>query len=74
MPRVHADDVIVKARQPALICAQQLRLQRRLPIARNVEIQFAVGRGDRLAARAVAVIASVALLGLAFQVIRQLRR
>ncbi|KVN92973.1 hypothetical protein WJ70_14060 [Burkholderia ubonensis] len=72
--RIHADHVVVEAGQPALILADQLRLERRLPIARNIQLQFAVGRDDRLAARAVAVIAGLALLRLALQVMGQLRR
>jgi hypothetical protein len=36
--RVHADDVIVKARQPPLIFADQLWLERGLPITRNIKL------------------------------------
>lgn len=60
--------------QPALILADQLRLECRLPIARNIELQFPVGRQDRLGAGAVAVVAGLALLGLGFQMVAQLGR
>ena len=60
--------------QPALIFANQLRFERRLPIARDVQVQLAIGRNDRLGAGAVAVVAALALLGFGFQVMRQFGR
>ena len=72
--RVHADDVVIEAGQPALILADQLRLEARLAIARNVQLQFAVGRQNRLGARAVVVIARLALPALALQMVAQLGR
>ncbi|AIC87912.1 hypothetical protein BTRA_636 [Burkholderia thailandensis USAMRU Malaysia  len=72
--RIHADHVVVEAWQPALVLANQLRLKRRLSIAQNIQLQFAVGRQDRLGAGAVAVVTGPALLGLGCQMVAQLGR
>jgi hypothetical protein len=71
MPRVHADDAVVEARQPALVLGHQLRLKRGLPVAWNIQVKFAIGRDDRLRATAVAVIACLALLGFGIEVVGQ---
>ncbi len=41
--RIHADDVIIEAGQPALILAGQLPFERCLLVMRNIQLQFAVG-------------------------------
>lgn len=63
--------MVVEAGQTALVLGDQLRLEGGLPVARNIQFQLAVGRDDRLGTAAVAVIAALALLGLAGQMVRQ---
>jgi NAD(P)-dependent dehydrogenase (short-subunit alcohol dehydrogenase family) len=72
--RVHADEVIVEARQPPLILGHQLRLEGGQPVARDRKVQLAGRRNDGLGAAAVAVIAPLALLGFTRQVVVQLGR
>ena len=69
--RIHANDVIVEAVQAALAFDNQLRLKRGLAGARDVEVQFAVGRNNRLGAAAVAVVTGFALLGCGVEVVAQ---
>ena len=47
---IHADHMIVKARQTALIFGHQLRLESGQPVAGDVQVQFAGGGDDRLRA------------------------
>lgn len=46
--RIHADDVVVKARKTALVFDRQLRFERRLPVARDVQVRFTIGYNDAL--------------------------
>lgn len=47
---------------------------RRLQLARNIQLQLAVGRHHRLGAGVVAVVTRLALLGLSLPVVRQFGR
>jgi hypothetical protein len=53
--RVRADHMVVESRQPALMLAEQLRLERRLPVSWDVQAQLASGRKHGLWTAAVAV-------------------
>ncbi|AAQ59987.1 hypothetical protein CV_2315 [Chromobacterium violaceum ATCC 12472] len=55
--RVHSDDVVVEARQTALIFGDQLRLEGGLPVASNIQFQLAARRDDGLGAGAVPMVA-----------------
>jgi predicted ABC-type transport system involved in lysophospholipase L1 biosynthesis ATPase subunit len=47
--------MVVESRQPALMLAEQLRPERRLPVSRDVQAQLASGREQGLWTAAVAV-------------------
>jgi hypothetical protein len=61
-PCVHGHDLLVEAWKPALIFGDQLRLERRAAVARNLDLELGrIGRNS-LAAEAVAVIAGFVIL------------
>ncbi len=55
-PRVEGEDLVVKAREPARVLGNELRLERARAIARHLEIQRPVVGEDGFATGAVAVI------------------
>jgi hypothetical protein len=56
-PRIHGDHLVIEAGEAALISGNQLGIEARLPIARDLQIQLAGIRHDRLAAIPVAAVA-----------------
>jgi hypothetical protein len=57
---IHGNDLLVETGEPPLVLRDQLRIEVRLPVARDVERQLAGVRRHRLAAVAVAAIAGLA--------------
>ena len=55
---VHRDDLVVEAGKAALVLGDQLRLECPAPITRDLELDLARVRGNRLPAVAVAMVAA----------------
>jgi hypothetical protein len=58
-PGIHRDNLVVEARKPALVFGDQLRIERRLSIARNFQFDPASLGRHCLAAVAVAAVAGL---------------
>lgn len=68
---IHADNAVVEARQVALVFTNELWLECCLPVARNVQAQFAVGRDNGLGTEAIPMVPGSALAGLVTEVVSQ---
>jgi hypothetical protein len=58
-PRVHRYDLVVEAGKPALVLGNELRIEGRLPIPRDLQLDPAGLGRDRLAAIAVPAVAGL---------------
>ncbi len=61
--RIHRHDLLVEAREAALILGKQLRIKARLPVARDGKLQRAAIRQHCLAAVAIAAVADGLFVG-----------
>jgi hypothetical protein len=66
--RVERDDLLVEAREAALVLGDELRIEAPVTIARNRQLEFATVGENSLATTAVAVIAR-RLLGILTQMV-----
>ncbi len=56
---IHGDDLVVETGETALVFANQLRTEARLPVTRNVQLKFTAVCHHRLAAVAIALVAAL---------------
>ena len=62
-PGIHRDDLLVEARKPALVFGDELRVEIRLAVSRDGQVELAAVRRDGLAAIAVAAVSGAVLAG-----------